>query len=257
MSVKRSLKWCCLSDHWRKKGNNQFAVWHCGKGSWRDRAVTEGAGSGYGLGFLFSKQFNSRVCPGTVTVILQLLLRKKWSLISSSNLEVPKHWFSFLFSAAWRTRFNFFTLFRQLQQQAEPVWDVQLPLEEPVSQPQRQSPPAPQPRLAAPEAQARQGGAEERKQTRPQEEKIPLAFAEQAQGSFRRCQEAPARAGAPQGEARAVPLLREVSQGQAPRRRPLGARQAPALSPARAGCWLRLYITLHVDSSCENKLGFD
>lgn len=48
-------------------------------------------GAGFGLGFLLSKELNSKVCSGTVRFIHQLSQAEKVSLLSSSNLELPRH----------------------------------------------------------------------------------------------------------------------------------------------------------------------
>lgn len=64
-----------LSNHWRKKGNNQFAIWCWGEDSWPGWKITKGAA--FWVWFLFSKELNSKARSGVVTIIHQLSLWEK------------------------------------------------------------------------------------------------------------------------------------------------------------------------------------
>lgn len=45
-----SPKYCWLSDHWRKKGNNQFPVWHWGEILDKEEGLRKVPHSGFGFG---------------------------------------------------------------------------------------------------------------------------------------------------------------------------------------------------------------
>lgn len=96
ISVKCCPEYCWLSNRWREKGNNQFAMRHWGEDFWQGGTVTKGTAFWVWFGlFVFKANSTQRHVLGQSLSFISYLCGRS-SLVSSSNLEVPKHWFIFL-----------------------------------------------------------------------------------------------------------------------------------------------------------------